>query len=260
MTTPAPTSAVLCGPWATPGDVPDKLKQDIDVTDDEQWVQPLLLASEILWMLSGRRWLGVGCEETVILRSTGETAGRGSWPYSRTWGVCGCWFVATWGDPLPLAAYSGTHISRPMAVKLPRSEVSAVTAVTIDGDAFADFELTGDGWLRRTDGQGWPVCGDQTSITYQFGAPPPPGGVQATVALAAEIVKDIFDRPGCQLPRRTTSVTREGITMTVLDPADFLDKGKTGIIPVDMWLAAVNPKARSQRAMIWTPDIPAAQR
>lgn len=262
MTTPAPTSAVLCGPWATPGDVPDAVKTSLGITDDE-WLQPLMQASEILWMLTGRRWLGVGCEETVTLRSTGDTVGRGSWPYSRTWGVCNCWSWGTWSSDWlypPAAGWGGVHIAQPLAVKLPRSEASDIVSVTVGGQPFADFELTANGWLRRTDGQGWPVCGDQTVITYHYGTPPPMGGTQACVTLATEFAKQKYQLGDCQLPERTTSVTREGVTMTLIDPQEFLDKGRTGLAAVDMWVTAVNPKARSQRAMIWSPDIPTAQR
>jgi hypothetical protein len=262
MSTPAPTSAVLCGPWATPGDVPDKVKTETGITDDVQWLRPLELASELLWMLTGRRWLGVGCTETVTLRSTGATQGRGSWPYSRTWGQCPCWGFGGWsgGWLWPPTSYAGAHIARPFAVKLPRSEASAVTSVTIGGVAFTDFELTHDGWLRRTDGQGWPVCGDETVITYQFGTPPPAGGVAACVALGTELAKDMYNLDDCQLPARTTSISREGITMTVIDPQTFLDKGRTGLVSVDIWLSAINPTSRTQRAMIWSPDLPVAQR
>lgn len=259
MTDPAPTSAVLCGPWATPGDVPAKVKADLGITD-EQWLLPLQLAGEILWMLSGRRWLGEGCEETVTVRSVAE--GRGLWPYSRTWGACGCWSFGTWsgGWLWPPADFTGAHISRPVAIKLPRSEVSAVTSVVIGGDTFTDFELTKDAWLRRSDGQGWPVCGDETVITYQFGTPPPAGGVAACVTLATEIARDMYGLDGCNLPQRVTSISREGVTMTVIDPMQFLDKKRTGLPSVDMWLISVNPDARTQRARVWSPDIPTAQR
>jgi hypothetical protein len=230
MSTPAPTSAVLCGPWATPGDVPDKVKTETGITDDTQWLRPLELASELLWMLTGRR--------------------------------CPCWGFGGWsgGWLWPPTSYAGAHIARPFAVKLPRSEASAVTSVTIGGVAFTDFELTHDGWLRRTDGQGWPVCGDETVITYQFGTPPPAGGVAACVALGTELAKDMYNLDDCQLPARTTSISREGITMTVIDPQTFLDKGRTGLVSVDIWLSAINPTSRTQRAMIWSPDLPVAQR
>ena len=112
--------------------------------------------------------------------------------------------------------------------------------------------------LRRS--SGWPVCGDSTVITDQYGTPPPQGGVQATVRLATEFARDLYGLPGCELPSRVTSITREGVTMTVLDPQEFLNQGRTGLVAVDMWLVAVNPKSRTQRAQLWSPDIPVAQR
>jgi hypothetical protein len=48
--------------------------------------------------------------------------------------------------------------------------------------------------------------------------------------------------------------------MTVIDPQQFLDKGRTGLLTVDLWLSAINPKSRTQRALIWSPDLPVAQR
>lgn len=263
MSTPAPTSSVLCGPWATPGDVPDKVKTDTGITDDTLWLRPLDFASEILWMLSGRRWLGMGCQETVTLRSANTAQGRGAWPYSNTWGNCGCWLFGTWSGSWlypPAGDWAGVHISRPLAIKLPRTEVTSIVSVTIGGDPFTDFELTPDKWLRRTDGHGWPVCGDDTVITYEFGTAPPLGGVEATVKLATEFARDMYQIGGCELPSQLTSVTREGVTMTVLDPQDFLNNQRTGLTTVDLWLVSVNPKQRAQRAQLWSPDLPVAQR
>lgn len=258
MTEPAPTSPVLCSPWATPGDVPDQVKNKLGITDDEQWLKPLLFASEVLWMLSGRQWSGQGCEETAVLRSVNATPGRGDWPYHRSWGSCECWLTGTWMDGYlwPAALYPGVHIAMPMAVRLPRNKISAVTSVVINGEPFTDFELDRTGWLRRTDGQGWAVCDDSTAITYQFGTPPPMGAVEAVVQMAIEFAKALYDIAGCKLPNRVTTVSREGVTMTVIDPQTFLDKGRTGLYLVDLWLGAVNPQSRPQQATIWSPDVP----
>src|SRR3954464_1678375 len=148
MSTPAPTSAVLCGPWATPGDVPSKVKTDTGLTDDAQWIKPLQLASEILWMLTGRRWLGEGCEETVTVRSVAQ--GQGTWPYSRTGGECRCGGCGSWsGNWLsPPIGYVGNHIRRPIAIQLPRSEAQTCICVTIGGAAVTPFEPHNHRWPR----------------------------------------------------------------------------------------------------------------
>lgn len=260
MTAPAPTSPVLCSPWATPGDVPDQVKTKLGLTDDDQWLKPLMFASEVLWMLSGRQWSGQGCEETAVLRSVSATPGRGDWPYHRSWGQCACWLSGSWVDGWlwPSATgWPGVHINAPYAIRLPRNRISAVTSVTVNGNPFTGWELDGvTGWLRRTDGLGWGVCDDSTSVTYQFGSPPPMGAVEAVVQMAVEFAKSVYGLTGCKLPDRVTSVSREGITMTVIDPQTFLDKGRTGLYLVDLWLGAVNPKSRPDQASIWSPDVP----
>jgi hypothetical protein len=261
---PAPASEVLCSPWATRGDIPPEVLAELlqGGASDEDIDQALLLASEILWALSGRTWMGGGCEETATLRSYPPQPGQGTWPYHRSWPSCACWRWGTWldGRLYPAAAFFGVHIDAPIALQLPRSPVTAVTSVTIDGSPFVAWRLLRAGWLERTDGQGWRMCDDSTTIVYEFGEPPPAGGVAAAVELAVEIVRDRFDIGECRLPRRTTSVTRQGISMELLDPMEMLDGGRTGLYAVDLWLTAVNPSARPQAAGVWSPDVPSTMR
>jgi hypothetical protein len=55
------------------------------------------------------------------------------------------------------------------------------------------------------------------------------------------------------------SVTRQGVTIALLDPQRYLDKGKLGIPDIDQWLAAVNPNAIPERGTVWSPDVPRAR-
>jgi len=252
---PAPRSAVLCSPWASPSDVPEAWRGQ---ESTEEWQRVLLLASEILFYLSGRRFYGGGCTETAILRSRPPSAGQGAWPYHATWGDCGCWSAARlvngWLYPPEPGAWSN-HYS-PMAVQLPRSPVATVTAVLQNGLPFTDFRLTRSGWLERTDGGSWSVCNDSTEVSYTFGEPPPESGVQATIELAYQLMLSMRNDARCQLPRRVQSVTRQGVSMTILDPQEFLSDGRTGLYAVDLFLAAVNPESRAQRAYVFSPDLP----
>lgn len=257
----SPVSPVLCSSWATSEDVPTTVRATVSLTDAELDVQ-LLKASELLWALSGRRWLGAGCEEQATLRSVKPQPGLGTWPYHSTWGVCPCWSWGIWdaGYLWPASGWSGQHAAAPIAVQLPRSGVTAVTAVTINGDPFTDWHLLPSGWLERTDGRGWDMCGDTTIISYEHGQPPPLGGRDAAVELGVELAKALTNDNSCRLPVRTLQVTRQGVSMTVLDPAEYLEKGKVGLPGVDLWLAAVNPKAIPQAAWVWSPDIPTTSR
>lgn len=257
--TPAVRTPVLCSPWATFADIPGPYQS---LVDEPTWARVLMQASEILWALSGRRWYGGGCEETALLRSIPPTAGHGNWPYDQTWGWCPCWSAGTWDDgwPVPPASWGGDHLE-PVAIKLPRDPVTAILSVTEGGTVLAadQYRLTRSGWLERLSGR-WAVCGDETEIIYTFGEPPPEGGVQAVVALAVELARDIAGDGQCQLPQRVTSITRQGISMSMIDPMEFLPNGKTGLYLVDLWLAAVNPHNRPARGSVWSLDVPSTVR
>ena len=55
------------------------------------------------------------------------------------------------------------------------------------------------------------------------------------------------------------TITREGITMTLLDPQEFLDKGRTGLPDVDRWLVLVNPGGQRSPSVVASVDYPACQ-
>lgn len=257
-----PVSAVLCSPWASYVDVPQRLRDKLgpDYTEAE-WTRLLLTASEILWALSGRRWYGEGCTETAILRSLPPMQGRGSWPYHRSWGRCGCWVHAVWMDGQPYNVRTDfAHTGMPYAIQLPRSYVNAVTAVEINGDPFAAWSFTRNGWLERTDGSAWDVCSGLTEVTYQWGEPPPHGGKMAALSLAYQFGLAEIGDDGCAIPNNTTTITRQGITISRVDPNEFLNAHRTGVPDVDLWLVAVNPQGRPSRGGVWSPDIPSTMR
>lgn len=259
---PAPVSAVLCSPWAQYDDVPAaQLDALPDTVTQEDVEDALMRASEILWALSGRVWYGGGCAETAILRSTPPPPGTGTWPYESSWGRCGCWTYGAPGDLIPFRAYPypGRHIQAPIAVKLPRSPITAVTAVTIGGEPFAGWNLLASGWLERIDGKPWSVCDGDTEIAYTHGLPPPAGGRDAAIEMALELIKYKFQIDGCRLPRRATQITRQGVSITI-DPMQFLSEGGTGLLGVDLWLRAVNPDRGAQAASVWSPDLPRTMR
>lgn len=251
----APVSDVLCGPWATPSDIPDTAKAALGLSD-QQLLAPLLRASEILWMLAGRQWLGEGCSERATLKSVPS---QGVWPYHESWGDCGCWEFG--GELIGARWEDYAHIRQPVAVHLPRSPIGEILSVTVDGVALSssEYRLTRNGWLERVGGT-WDTCAALTEVTYTFGEPPPAGGRDSAVTLALELAKDMYDIAGCRLPKRTTSVQRQGVSITMADPADFLKEGKTGLISVDLWLSAVNPQARPRRGGVWSPDVPTTRR
>lgn len=214
MTVPTP---LICAPWATVADLP----ATAPTLPPEEWARWLMLASEVLWALSGRQWSGASCEETA--RWVGE---------------------ASWCLP-PATSQVLTVLA------LPHDEVTSVTLVTVNGVAFTGYRRVRS-WLHRTDGAGW---GGTVDIVYQRGLAPPVGGVLAVVAYAVELAKAATGDTSCRLPKRVSSVTRQSVSMTILDPMTFLKEGKTGLADVDQWLAAVNPSGHPERGSMWSPDV-----
>lgn len=96
------------------------------------------------------------------------------------------------------------------------------------------------------------ACAEPTrmEVRYTYGSPPPAPVVKAIETLSAELLKAIVGDRTCKLPERVTSVTREGLTMALIDPQDFLDKGRTGLVQVDMVLSTYNPGGVRRRAKV----------
>lgn len=252
----AARSRVLCSAWALPNDVPEP---DRALLSDPEWAKLLLWSSEILYYLSGRRWIGNGCTETATLRSMD---GDGTWPYHPSWGSCPCWSYGRWeGGYLypPGLNVRLRHFQGPVGIQLPMSPIGVVTEVRENGVLLdpSKYRYSRSGWITRLDGQTWNTCLDTTTITYSYGEPPPEGGVQACVELAVE--RAAYARGDqCAWPKTVTSSTRQGLSMEIPNPMDFISEGRTGLPGVDMWLGAVNPQARPQRGRVWSPDLPAA--
>ena len=82
-------------------------------------------------------------------------------------------------------------------------------------------------------------CDDNVvRVAYEIGSNLPPGTEALTAWLAIEYGKAAQGKP-CALPDRVTSITRQGVSWTVLDPQDFLNQGRTGMARVDAWLSPV---------------------
>lgn len=226
-------------------------------------------ATEYLWNWSGRRY-GL-CTNTVrpcrydcFRPTTYGPVYRGSVPYS----------AYRFGDPLFLPCTS--NCSGPCAcgdveeVELPKP-VDSVSQVLLDGAVLdpSAYRVDNNRWLVRTDGGSWPRCQDMESnpasdpntfaVTYDQGVPVPSGGQIAAGTLSCEFAKKLCDDSTCQLPERITSITREGVSLTIQDSFDNLfSTGTTGLFLVDGWLASVMSFKRGSR--ISSPDVRAIRR
>jgi len=238
----------MVAPWVTLDAIPSP--PDLPGTEEEvaaEWAAIIAQASEVLWALSGRRWFGTTTvTREVVAPSPGCDLPPG-WDTS-------------WGLAMHPVVVDGQITNRscgcapPPAVRLPGSPVE-VTEVQVRGtvrDA-ATYRLRG-AYLEDLTGRGWPTCDPGIVVEYLSGKPPPPGGVRAAALLAKELALARLGDPACGLPTNTTSVTRQGITQTFVSAADLIDRGQTGLVPVDSWVATVNPAKLTRRARAWSPD------
>lgn len=99
------------------------------------------------------------------------------------------------------------------------------------------------GGFRQTSYLGGCATVTDTLLQIEYLTKPnlPSGGERQVRKLADEFYKSNAGAP-CNLPERITSITRQGMTWTLLDPQDFLNQQRTGIGSIDQWLSAVNLK------------------
>lgn len=232
--------ANICTAWAEPEDVCDPPE---GVTDD-QLALHLLVASNILFNFTGRQWPG-SCRETV------RPCGGG------TAGWCGCSPGRTCG------------CKRVSELRLGGSPITMVEEVKIDGAVLDPnrYRVDDHGYLVYVPAdddtrQGWPCCQDMRkpdtdddtwSVTYRYGTGPDAGGTMAAAALAKELALACMPGQPCRLPKRVTSITRQGVSLAVIDPLDLFEKGRTGLAEVDLWLGSIKAGRKTRRASVHVP-------
>lgn len=253
----APVAGV-CNPWITGADIDNTCCADL--------AKRSLAASfavNLLYRLSGRQYPGT-CTRTIRPCGVGCTAWA-RWPAYRD-----SWFPAYntgtgWTSTGPALAYGGCggrchlpSVTLPGPVD-PETVIVVIDGVTLDPTAYRVINYRR---LERLDGGTWPctqnlaadsgIGGDPGTfqVTYSYGRNPDAGGILAAQEYACEVAKHLCGAGDCQLPQRTRSVVRQGITFDLTTPLDFLDQGRTGVPLVDLWLTSVNPAKLARRATV----------
>ena len=237
---------------------------DWDTYDPELQTNAAEYGALVMWAATGRQY-GL-CTKTV--RPCGRTCGpnpyggyfwsEGTWlPYT----VGGLWFNCTCGCNGSLGCCSCVPRCQ---VWLP-GPVAAVSGVSVDGDMVPvdSWRVDNGRWLVRTDGDCWPECQDYNVdsgegtffVTYQVGIPVPSVVAQAAGELACEWAKSCQGQP-CRLPQRVQSVTRQGVSVSMVPIDVLLSHGFTGIETVDQVIRSLNPSGLTGRMRISSPDLP----
>lgn len=158
----------------------------------------------------------------------------------------------------------GGKLNQTSEISLP-GPIDSIVEVLVDGEVVPDdaYRVDNRFFLVRTDGDDWPTCQDLTldvtevgtfEVTYLRGTPVPPAGQLAAAILAEEFAKSTLGRD-CELPQRVQSVTREGVTVAVLDSFEGLERGNTGIWLIDSFVTSVTNSPRRSRVL--SPDTKA---
>jgi hypothetical protein len=212
------------------------------------------MATDYLWNWTGKA-LGT-CEVTVQPCRTdcrdgvNTFTGGGPGGFNAPWTpvlVQGTWMNITCGRCGDRCGCGGATLRLP-------GPIVSVEGVSEDGEALSTdaYHVEGRRVLVRDDGKPWPACG--LEVTYTRGTPVPVGGQVAAGVLAMELALAACASDKCRLPKRVQTVTRQGVTIAMLDAFDDVDKGHTGIWIVDSWIASVTRSPVQARVL--SPDKP----
>lgn len=227
-------------------------------------------ATYILWALTGRRYgpcpvtirpCGPKCSGpmgyvTYPVNASGAVGGGSPWmiPWidNGLWRNCGC----TGG--------CSCQATCQVALPGPVAEVQEVIVdgVVVDPSAYRLDYVRGIPVLVRTDGLCWPDCQDMDAslteegsfgITYLLGIGVPIAGQLAAGQLAGDFARGCTGG-ACSLPQQLSSLSRNGVEVTVVDPNQILEQGLTGLASVDLWIKSVNPRAKAQPSRVYSLD------
>lgn len=224
--------------WITASDLSNPTHSDAaDAAEAASWV---------LFRLSGQKYGG--------LRTAVEWYG---------YDHLGCWCGNNLADT-SLRAHNIMPVLRsnpPVQIRLRHKPVQSIVRVT-DGNgdlADTDYYLVNDAYLVRPNRGTWDFE-TGVEVEYNYGVAPPAMGRQAAIALGNQMLLAYMGSDSCTLPDRVTSVSRQGVSLTILDPQDFLKEGRTGIYEVDLFLSVSNPTGARKRAKVFSPDKPRGER
>lgn len=259
-----------CAAWITGSEVDEFCSSGASMSGGPDFDFAALMASSILFELSGRQFWGA-CQSTV--RPCAQTCG--CWGgYVGTLAIAGAsalgvpinWTGANWdcgGQSCGCGILS--------EILLDGYPVTGIVQVKIGGvvQPASAYRLDQYRRLVCTNNQLWPACQNLTlddtqqgtwSVTYTHGMEPPLAGKQAAAQLACQLKQAMGGLP-CQLSESVQRVTRQGITVekgriATLVNAFSKDPAGSGLALVDSFLVAYNRYGLSRRPAVWTPDSP----
>lgn len=218
-------------------------------------------ASYLMWTMSGRKFTGeVTVTERYVCAKRSYRLGPSSRNYYGTL-VTGQLYNIPVADFQEYTELVSDGLSPESRIKLRGRPVTKIHSVrNMSGEIINPdlYYLVDHSTLQAAAGIPWTPC--NVEVTYTYGSPIPTAGKMAARTLAMEFAKLWSGDDDCMLPQRITSLSRQGVSYTLLDSQDFIDDLRTGLYAIDLFLKSVNPDKARARARVFSPDAPRARR
>lgn len=231
-----------------------------EYADHEYAYDAVKVASQLLWSMSGRKFNGVTTvTERYVCASRAYRLGASSRNYTPEL-VGGDVYNLPFDEFDDYAEITTDGMSPSTRLRLRGRPVVKIHQIRDRTGRIVDpanYYLVDHSTVQARAGFSWAPC--NIEITYSYGAPAPAAGKAAARVLAKEFIKS-WNGDDCDLPQRITSVSRQGVSYTILDSQEFIDDLRTGLYVVDLFLKSVNPDKARAKARVFSPDVPRARR
>lgn len=232
-----------------------------DYSYTEYTEEAIKTASYLLWAMSGRKYTGV---TTVTERYTCVLRNNRMGPSTKTNSPVlfgGDVYNIPSGDYDEYSELTSDGLSPESRIRLRGRPVTKIHAIRNRNGAVIDpsnYYLVDHSTVHIVPNTAWTPC--NTEITYSYGTPVPIAGKMAARKLAIEFCRLWNGDEMCELPQRVTSVSRQGVSYTILDNQEFIDELRTGLYEIDLFLKVANPDNARRKSKVFSPDQPRARR
>jgi len=232
-----------------------------DYAYTEYTLEAIKVASYLLWAMSGRKYTGV---TTVTERYTCTLRNNRLGPSTKTNSPVlfgGDVYNIPSGDYDEYSELTSDGMSPDSRIKLRGRPVTKIHTIRNRTGSIIDpssYYLVDHSTIHIKAGTPWTPC--NTEVTYSYGTPVPIAGKMAARKLAIEFARLWNGDEACELPQRVTSVSRQGVSYTILDNQEFIDELRTGLYEIDLFLKVTNPDNARRKSKVFSVDTPRARR
>lgn len=219
------------------------------------------VASNLLWAMSGRKYTG---ETVVTERYTCTLRNNRMGPSDRTNSPVlfgGDVYNIPSGDYDEYSELTADGMSPESRIRLRGRPVTRIISIRNRNGVILDpssYYLVDHSTIQIKAGTAWTPC--NVEITYAYGVAVPVAGKMAARKLAIEFARLWSGDEMCELPQRVTSVSRQGVSYTILDNQEFIDELRTGLYEIDLFLKVVNPDNARRKSKVFSVDTPRARK